>query len=67
MTDDDQQKRARSLHAKISLRFEQLDQISRARALNEAESIELERLMQRLGLIETSFSRRLSPALLGFC
>ena len=50
------------LHAKTSLRFDQLDQISRARALTEVESIELKRLMQGLGLIGTHFSRRISPA-----
>ena len=62
MTDDDQEQRARMLHAKASLRFEQLDQISRVRALTHAESVELERLMQRLGLIEGHFSRRISLA-----
>ena len=51
--------RARRLHADTHLRFERLDQISRVRALSAAESIELERVMQHLGMIKDHFSRRL--------
>ena len=56
---DEQESQDTRMNADAHLCFERLDQISRVRALTVSESIELERVMQRLGMIKQHFSRRL--------
>lgn len=57
--DDDLATQANRKRDEAWLRYERLDQISRVRALSMLESLELERAMQRLGMMDHHFARRL--------